>query len=172
MDGRSALRYAINVTSFGMGGEVAAKANKSSKALGGKAAFLAATLTTAVRYSGRNVRLVLDGSTTFEANITNVAVGNGQYHGGGMWVCPRASMEDGLLDVTAIRRLQLHELLRNLPLLYNGRIYEHSKVSFHRARQINATSIETTLIEIDGEPLGKLPVGISVIPKRIRVLVS
>jgi diacylglycerol kinase family enzyme len=171
MDERPAVRYFINLTSFGMGGAVAARANRSSKALGGKVAFLIATLTTAFQYAGANVQLILDSAKTIEAKIMNVAVGNGQFHGGGMWVCPLASLEDGLLDVTLIRHLSIPTLVRSLPLLYNGQIYKHPKVEFYQARQIEARSQETTLIEIDGEPLGKLPIRISLVPKAIRVLI-
>ena len=147
-----------------MGGAVAARANRSSKALGGQFAFLAATLQTALTFSGNSVTLRLDESKRIEAKITNVAVGNGQYHGAGMWVCPGASIDDGLLDVTVIRYLSLLELARNLPALYNGRIYSHPKVQSHRVKVVHADSREPALIEIDGEPLGRLPIEVSVLP--------
>ena len=102
--------------------------------------------------------------------MTNVVVGNGQYHGGGMWVCPRASIDDGVMDVTLIRDLTLFELVKSLPALYNGRIYEHPKVESYRAKQVHAVSDDLALIEIDGEPLGRLPIEISVLPGAIRVL--
>lgn len=170
MDGSIALRYSINITSFGMGGAVAARANQSSKPLGGKIAFLIATLQTALNFSGNSVTLKIDGSDAMEEKITNVAVGNGQYHGAGMWACPRASISDGILDVTVIRYLSLFELLKGLPVLYNGRIYTHPKVTACRAKRIEAKSRETALIEIDGEALGRLPIEISIVPNAIRVL--
>src|SRR6058998_1020964 len=88
MDGTRAIRYAINITSFGMGGAVAARANRSSKPLGGQIAFLAATLQTALTFSGNGVMLELDGTKKIETKITQVAIGNGRYHGAGMCVCP------------------------------------------------------------------------------------
>jgi YegS/Rv2252/BmrU family lipid kinase len=171
MDGTMAVRYSINVTSFGMGGAVAARANRSSKALGGRVSFLLATLSTALQYSGRNISITLDDTKTIRQSFTNVAIGNGQYHGGGMWVCPRASLDDGSLDITLISELSLFTLVRSLPLLYNGRIYDHPNVEFHRAKRIEARSEETTLIEIDGESLGKLPILVEVAPQAIRVLI-
>jgi YegS/Rv2252/BmrU family lipid kinase len=170
MDGKVATRYSINLTSFGMGGAVAARANQSSKALGGKISFLIATLTTALKYRGREVRLQLDDSEPINAVVMNVAVGNGQYHGGGMCVCPGASLTDGLLDVTIIRAMTLARLVASLPMLYNGNIYKHPKVTFHQAKRIQASSNDTTLVEIDGEPLGKLPIQITIIPGALRIL--
>lgn len=87
-----------------------------------------------------------------------------------MRVCPNAKLDDGLLDVTVIGQLSLLEITANLSMLRNGKILEHPKVQSYRASHIVGESVETTLIEIDGEPLGKLPVEIEVLPKAIRVL--
>lgn len=170
--GASTTRYFINVTSFGMGGAVAANAKRYSKVLGGRVGFLVATLVTMLRFSGNTVTLRLDGSKTIEAKITNVAIGNGQFHGAGMWVCPHALLDDGVLDVSVIRYLGLFETIRDLSMLYNGRIYEHPKVEFHRSQRIEAGASEPTLIEIDGEPLGKLPVDVTILPGAITVLTN
>ncbi len=169
-EGRSALRYGINVTSFGAGGLVAARASRSSKPLGGKLAYIGSTLQTALSFPGNNVTLHLDETKTIEARVMNVVVGNGQYHGGGMWVCPGASIDDGLLDVTVIRHLTPWEVVKSLPRLYNGAIYSHPKVWAFRAKHIKADSGEPVAIEIDGEPLGRLPVEISILPKTLRLL--
>jgi YegS/Rv2252/BmrU family lipid kinase len=169
-DGTPGIRYSINVTSFGMGGAVAARAHRLSRFLGGRLGFLAATLRIAAGFAGVHARIVLDGSRTIEARITNVAAGNGQYHGSGMWVCPGASIEDGQMDVTIIEYLPLLRILFSLPTLYDGSIYQHPKVQSFRAKRVQATSQERALIEIDGEPLGKLPVEVEIVPKAIRLV--
>ena len=160
MDGSSQSRYAINVTSLGMGGEVAARVNQS---------YLAALIQTAWSFTGRDVTLELDYSKMIEAKITNVAIGNGQYHGRGMWVCPGAIIDDGLLDLTIIRYLDLFDLAKSVPALYNGGIYSHPKVESHRVKHVKADSKDEVLIEVDGEPLGRLPIEISIVPKAVRV---
>ena len=168
-DGASRIRYAINVTSFGMGGEVAARVSRSTKPFGAIVAFLSSTLAIALNFSGNSVTLQLDNSKTIKSKVTNVVVGNGQYHGAGMWVCPGAVVDDGLLDVTIIGHLTLLELLRNIPTLYTGGIYSHPKVQSYKVKHLKADSREPVLIEIDGEALGRLPLEISVLPQAIRV---
>jgi YegS/Rv2252/BmrU family lipid kinase len=168
--GSMRTRYAVNVVSFGLGGAVAARARVSSKALGGKAGFLFATLRAMAGFKGNRVRIVMDHEKAIERDVTNVAVGNGRFHGGGMWVCPRAVFDDGLLDVTIIRYLSLFETIRDLKMLYNGRIYEHPKVEFHRAKRVRGESDDLAPVEIDGEPLGRLPLEIEVIPKAVRFI--
>jgi diacylglycerol kinase (ATP) len=66
--------------------------------------------------------------------------------------------------------MRLPRLVGSLALLYNGEIYSHPRVQFYRARCVRADSDQPTLIEIDGEPLGRLPIEISVVPKAIPVL--
>jgi len=171
LNGASALRHAINIVSFGMGGLVAARAKESSRPLGGRAAYLTATLRTALTFRGRCVRLTLDGAPAIEATITNVAVGNGQFHGGGMWACPAARLDDGFIDVTLVNYLPLWQLVRALPGLYTGRVLEHPSVRSHRVRRLEADGREPCAIELDGEAVGRLPIEVSVMPRAIRLLV-
>ena len=169
-DGDTADRYSINMTSFGMGGIVASRVSRSRKLFGGKISFALATLHTATRFAGCLVTLSLDHTETIETFVTNVAVGNGRYHGGGMLACPRAEVDDALFDVTLIPFMKLPELVRNLPLLYNGEIYTHRRVRFLRGKNLEVKSPQPTFIEIDGESVGCLPAEIEIVPKAMRVL--
>lgn len=165
-------RYFVNLSSFGMGGEVSARSRNFFGVLGGKAAFFWATLKVFLTYRGKQVELSLDGAKEPQRfNVLNVAVGNGRYHGGGMYVCPDAALNDGLLEVTVIDDLGVLTLLKDLAYLYNGRIYEHPRCRHFQARKIVASSPEQTRIEVDGESLGVLPLEITVLPHAIRVLV-
>lgn len=170
-EGRPGQRLSVNITSFGMGGLVAARANRASKWLGGKALFQWTTLRTALSFRGATVRLRLDGETLPPVKISNVAVGNAQFHGAGMWTCPRALVDDGRLDVTVFRYLTLLEIVGAFPRLYNGRIYDHPKVEFHRAQRVEAAADEPAYLEVDGEPVGRLPVEITVLPLALAVYV-
>ena len=169
IDGVRPSRYSINVTSFGIGGEVAARVNRPAKSFGGRMAYLAGMLRTALSYSGKLVTIELNNSQTIEEKILNVAAGNGQYQGAGMRVCPGAILDDGLLDVTVIRDISLRELATGLGQLYGGGIYSHPKVQAYRVNRLSAASKESVFVEIDGESVGKLPIEISILPKAIRV---
>lgn len=172
-NGTEAARYAMNVTSFGMGGRVAARANRSSKPLGGTVTFLTATFLTALGYRGDRVSIQMDAADIPEVRITNVAIGNGQFHGTGMWICPRALIDDGLLDVTVVRKLSLPELLMSGRYMFSGRVYSHPKAEFYRTRELHAHAIDgRPAIEIDGEPSGYLPIQVRVVPRAIRMIVT
>ena len=171
--GGQASRYFVNLTSFGMGGHVAAHSKNFMGWFGGRAAFFWATIKTFLTYHGRQVNLLLDESSTrLPFFITNVAIGNGQYHGGGMRPCPAAVPNDGVFDVTVIEYAGALRLLSSISMLYSGEVYAHPKVRHFEAARIRAEASSATEIEIDGEPLGTLPLEITIQPRQLHVLVS
>ena len=171
-DGVPVERYFVNVVSFGMGGDVSRRAKNFLGALGGRVAFLYATLEVFLTYRAKHVRLQLDDTPLDEEFcITNVAIGNGRYHGGGMHPCPLAVLDDGQFEVTTIDHLNMLELVRDLPVLYSDNIYQHPKVRHFRGAKVLAQSAETTRIEVDGEALGTLPLEVDLVPRVLPVLV-
>ncbi len=169
--GQIAERYFINMVSFGMGGAVAKGARNAFGMLGGRAAFFWSTALELMRYRGKLVSLELDGAEhAGPFRVINVAVGNGRFHGGGMHPCPTARMNDGELEVTVIEYMPRLRLLREIPVLYSDNVYSHPKTRHLRAHTLKATGDDATLIEVDGEPLGRLPIEIVILPHRLNVL--
>jgi len=169
-DGEIRTRYFHNLTSFGLGGEVDERINNSGKKLGGFLSFIMATLISLVRYEGKRMRLRVDDHFDEEVVVLNVAVANGQYHGGGMWVAPGADPSDGLFHVTIIGDLSLPEVFYYLPKLYNGKILQVKQVRSLTGRKVEAFSGERVLLDVDGEQPGRLPVKIEIIPSALRIL--
>ena len=170
LDGSKQTRYFINLVSFGMGGEVASRAKNMLSPLGGTAAFLWATLVSFFVFERKAVRLRVDGDAGRLWEIYNIAVGNGRFHGGGMQACPTADLADGILEVTVIEYLRRWEAIKDLPVLYSDDVYRHPKVSHLRGERVVAESEEEVRIELDGEPLGTLPLEITVAPEALTVL--
>jgi YegS/Rv2252/BmrU family lipid kinase len=168
--GQPAYRYFHNVTSFGLGGEVDERANKTTKAFGGFLSFFWAMLISLLKYDKKRIRLKVDESFDGEVTIWNVAVANGQYHGGGMWVAPGARVDDGLFHITVVGDLTLPEVFLNLPKLYNGKIYEVSQVSSFVGKRVEAFSEQRVLLDVDGEQIGALPVIIEMVPRAVHLI--
>ena len=169
--GGKTSRYFINLASFGMGGEVAARAKNFLSSMSGKAAFLYATADVFLRYRAKTVEIAVDGGPWASYKILNIAIGNGRYHGGGMHVCPLAQLGDGALDVTVIENLGMVTLAKDLPVLSSDNLYVHPKTHHARGRVVRARSSERVAIEIDGEPLGTLPLEARVMPGVLKILV-
>lgn len=170
-EGRHSVRHFHNVTSFGLGGEVDERVNRTTKVLGGFFSFLWATLMTALQYRGKEVFFRTDGSAEQSATVLNFVIGNGQYHGGGMWVAPEASVSDGLFHVTIIGDYSLPEIFIHFPKLYNGKLFSLKKVRSLTAKRIEARSAERVLLDVDGEQPGVLPATAEIVPAALRLIV-
>ena len=168
-DGESRTRYFHNLTSFGLGGEVDERVNKSGKKLGGFLSFIIATLVSLVLYEKKSIRLRVDDHFDEEVVVLNVAVANGQYHGGGMWVAPGADLFDGLFHVTVIGALSLPEVVYYLPKLYNGKIMKVKGVQSLTGKKVEAFSDGRVLLDVDGEQPGCLPAAIEVVPSVLKM---
>ena len=165
-------RIFINLVSFGMGGAVAEASKNFLSRFSGALAFKWATLRVFLGYRGRSVRLRLNGSSEpLPFFVSNVAVGNGRFHGGGMQPCPTALLNDGVLEVTVIDFLNFYNLVRDHSILYSDNVYRHPKVHHLQGSKIAAEANEPTRIEVDGEPLGMLPLEITLFPQRLSVIV-
>ena len=169
--GRQAVRHFHNVTSFGLGGEVDERVNRTTKALGGFFSFFWATLMTVLRYRGKHVLFKIDGSAERSATVLNFVIGNGQYHGGGMWVAPEASVNDGLFHLTIIGDYSLPEIFRHFPKLYNGKLFQLKKVHSLTAKRIEVRSEDRVLLDVDGEQPGVLPATAEIVPSALRLIV-
>jgi YegS/Rv2252/BmrU family lipid kinase len=170
--GEEKERVFLNVASLGIGGEVDLRVNRTSKALGGFASFLWATLATLLSYRPKQVRFSVDGGPWQEEGIILIAVANGQYFGGGMWVAPTATMGDGRFSVVLALEMGLLKLIAPLCKLYRGTHLGHPRVREIQARGLSVVSHEEVWLDIDGEPLGTLPATFTLLPRALRIAVG
>lgn len=170
-EGATNTRYFANVASFGVGGEVCVAAKRNVlTSVNGRAAFLWATAQTLLRYRAKDVSLTFDDKEPGHSlRVMQVALGNGAYHGGGMNVCPLASLESGCIDVTVIRETGFLDFLRSIRLLYSGNILSHANCGNYRVKTFRATSNDRVLVEVDGEALGRLPCTAWVLPGALSI---
>ncbi len=173
--GQKMHRLFINITSFGIGGLVDAKVAESTRVLGGKISFMIGTLKALKSYTNKEVKLkVTDKSDNVVVDenflINNIAIANGQYFGGGMWVAPNARINDGLFDVVILGDFTRFEVLTKLNGIYKGTHLNLPKVSAFKGSCIEASSKEEVLIDLDGEQPGILPLSCKILPKAIKIV--
>ena len=163
-DGAAQERLFVNIASFGLGGDAAARARTAS--------YPRAILQAVLHQQPKQVRIRLDASEEeLSLPVADVAVGNGRFQAGGIQVCPAASPDDGLFDVTVVELFGLLELLGALRLLFSGNIYRHPKVRHYRTAGLSADSADSVPLELDGEPLGTLPLEITLLPRCLPMVV-
>lgn len=172
--GEQERRYFINVASFGMGGEVASRANSSSKTLGGTTAFAMATLSATLSYEMPEVIFQIDDSEEFRCRISNVSIANGKYFGGGMKISPLSKLDDALFEVIVIKALTKLEILLNARHLYSGTHLNLPYVGYRSGSVIKARPADSrrpVRVEADGEVPGYLPATFRIVPAAIRLRV-
>jgi diacylglycerol kinase (ATP) len=111
-------------------------------------------------------RLGLDGDSV-EVEATLVTVANGASYGGGMKVCPDASLSDGLFDVMVLGKLSRIELLKVFPKVYSGKHVGHPAVTFYRCREIEIIGSGSSFA--DGEPISSLPLAAQCVSNAVKV---
>ncbi len=169
--GHPSSRYFHNITSFGLGGEVDERVNRTTKIFGGFISFIWATLISILIYNKKRIYLTVDNCFNQSVMIWNVVVANGQYHGGGMWVAPEARVDDGIFHLTVVGDFSLAEVFWNLPKLYNGKLLQLKKVKTLVGKRVKASSDQQVLLDVDGEQPGQLPAVIDIVPKAVRFLI-
>ncbi len=175
MDGTRAIHMFANIASFGVSGVVDRLVNESGKKLG-RMSFMLATARATWSYKNQRVQLIFDGDVKgrVEATINTVAIANGKYFGGAMKIAPNAELDDGAFDVVAMGDLGFGDLLKSGSRIYKGTHLAMDKVSERRARVIEAEPVDPGAVvelDVDGEPLGKLPARFEIVPAAIRIVI-
>jgi diacylglycerol kinase (ATP) len=166
--GAEAESYFANIASAGMSGAIAKRANETTKALGGKASYLWATLAVFAGWRNNEVRVSVDDEIR-GGRMHDVVVANGRYFGGGMMMCPEARPDDGLFDVLMIGDLTKRDLLLTLPKTYRGKHLPHPKAELLRGRTVTVDAESRLPIQLDGEQPGTTPVRFEVVPAALRL---
>ncbi len=153
-----------------MSGAIAQRANETSKALGGKASYLWATLAVFARWENADVRVTVDDERR-EGRMHDVVVANGRSLAGGMRLCPEAEPDDGVFDALLIGDLTKRDLLTTLPKTFWGGHLPHPKAELLRGATVTVDAPEPLPVELDGEQPGTTPVRFEIVRGALRVRV-
>lgn len=172
LDGSERLRHFVNIGSLGISGRIVDTVNRSSKTLGAKASFMAGTVRNIVGYRPQGVRIFCDDEPCRDQDVTVVAVSNGQYFGGGMWVAPDAVVDDGLFTAVIIEGGGLSLWLQHGLKIYTGRHKSMREVQIRAVKRLRAEprGSDEVLIELDGEQSGRLPATFEILPGALPLL--
>jgi YegS/Rv2252/BmrU family lipid kinase len=163
-------RYFINIAGLGFESVVVRRTNaQKDLGRGGKLIYFYNLLISLLSYRNTPAEITVDGKRK-TASVFSVNVGNGRYCGGGMRQTPDAVPDDGLLDVTVINGIGKLEIIRNLSILYNGRILDHPKIDGYKCKNLKVTSDQILWVEADGESLGHTPAEFSIIPAAVNII--
>jgi diacylglycerol kinase (ATP) len=99
------------------------------------------------------------------------AFANTPTYGGGMKIAPHAKMDDGLLDICMIGRMNLFKLFCLFPTVYFGRHMQVRQVEYFQARRMLVEPEPPLDVYANGEYVCGTPVEVTVQYRAMRVIV-
>ena len=168
--GRANGKHFFNVASIGLSAEVTRHHTAERK----RRLWLLAYLLS-VRDAWRTtrpfrVRLRCDGRT-LGLRAVQVTIGNGRHYGGGMTVSADATIDDGWLDVYALKPRRFWHLLLLFPALRFGWLGRSEAALVMRGRTVEVRTRRTLPVNTDGELTTYTPARFEVVPRALPVFV-
>jgi diacylglycerol kinase (ATP) len=172
LDGRPVDRFGYLIVALGLAATISHRTSQSRwlKKLG-EIAYLLMTPGVTLTYRQRDVSIEIDGVPAGTRRLFTAMIGNTENGGGGMKLLPGARFDDGVLDLIDVGEVsRLGVLLGILPKLYSGAHVHHPKVRMARGTsfRFDSAGVET-LVDLDGEMVGRLPLEVTVLPQAFRV---
>ena len=171
LDGRPVERFGYLIVSLGGAATISHRTSQSRwlKKLGG-IAYLLMTPPVTLGYRNRDVAITVDGVAQGARPIFTAMVANTENGGGGMRLVPGAQFDDGVLDLIEMGDIApLAMLTQVLPKVYSGAHVHHPKARMSRGKSFRFESKVETLVDLDGETIGRLPLEVTVLPRAFAV---
>jgi YegS/Rv2252/BmrU family lipid kinase len=166
-DGRSVERFGYLIVSLGVAASVSHRTSRSRwvKKLG-EIAYVLMAPAVILGFRPREVAITVDGVERGKRPLFTAMIANTENGGGGLRIAPGARFDDGVLDLVEVGDAsRLGVLLGVMPRLYSGSHVHHPKVRMTRGTSFRFASDVETLVDLDGETIGRLPLDISVLPR-------
>jgi YegS/Rv2252/BmrU family lipid kinase len=169
------VRYFLNAAGTGLDEVVCKTINiMKSQGKGGAPRYMLNVAKCLFNYDCVHVQLIIDDQLALDEDILSLSVGNCRYCGGGMMMMPKAIPNDGLFDITAIRKVGIPKFAANVTKVYDGTFINKMKeVSTFRGKKIRIVSIpaHSLTLETEGENLTNSPFDFEMIPQSINMVV-
>lgn len=168
-------RYFLNAAGTGLDEMVCNKTNQlKSRGKGGTVRYLLSVVNSLLTFDCRHIQVEVDGQLVFDDEVLSLSVGNGRFNGGGMMMMPQAVPDDGLFDITIIKKVGFLKFASSVKNLYDGTFVDKLKeVSTYQGKQIKIVSLPShqMLLETEGETLTNSPFDFQMLPRAIQMVV-
>ena len=174
-DGDSKIRYFLNAAGTGLDEMVCSSTNlMKQQGKSGTIRYLISLVKCIFKYKITHIQLTIDDELVFDDYILNLSIGNCRFNGGGMMTMPNAIPNDGLFDVTVIKKVSIFKFAANVKNVYDGTfINKIDEVKTFRGKSIHIVSIppHSLLVETEGENLNNSPFDFEMLPRAINMVI-
>jgi diacylglycerol kinase (ATP) len=168
--GRVNDHYFLNVVGIGFDAAVEELASGKYHNLKGYLSYIPAFIEELATFKYFPAILCFEQTSHQEDKLLLIVINNGAYYGGSMCIAPQASVDDGKLDLTIIRRIGARETIILAVRALLKKQLTHKAISKETIRSIRIESDESVPIHIDGELIGKLPITIELKASTLKIM--
>jgi YegS/Rv2252/BmrU family lipid kinase len=163
--------FFINNLALGIDAAVAAESQRVPY-LTGTASYMAGAVRALLQHRIQPMT-VRYADTELRRTFLLATVANGRCQGGGFWLTPDASLDDGLLDMCLVDRLRPDQIVHYLPRAMRGKHTRLPRVQMARASHITVEYTRPALIVTDGEVVATAArrLTVDVLPAALALLV-
>ncbi len=150
-------RYSMNICTIGFDSDVAAAmpAFKKVPFVSGKLAYILAVVKVFFKRMYHDYTVRIDGGKEKKETLTLTSVANGTVYGGSFLAAPKAEINDGLLDVCSVKKVNRLQFLQFVGPYQKGKHLDNPKIREHlyysRVKKIEITADGTLNANVDGE---------------------
>jgi YegS/Rv2252/BmrU family lipid kinase len=160
----------IGIASVGFDSEANRIANET-RIRGGSLVYAYGALRALMGWHPARFEVTIDGGEPITMSGYTVAVANSKAYGGGMYLAPDASLDDGLFDIVMTADVPRLRFLRLLPTVFKGEHVKQPGVTVLRGAEVHVSADRPFTVYADGDPIAELPVTVRVHPAAIRAIV-
>jgi diacylglycerol kinase (ATP) len=176
-------RYYCCAAGVGLDAEVSRRANRLPRWVRGHGGYALSLISTVFQFAPQPMKILTPledaPKTAHEANwrirgdrpTILATFANTPTYGGGMKIAPRARLDDELLDICVIGRMNRFRLCCLFPTVYFGRHMQVRQVEYFQARRVRVATETQLDVYADGEYVCGTPVEVTVQYRAIRVIV-
>lgn len=162
-------RFFINIAGGGSLTELTYDVPSKLKTMVGQLAYYMKGLEKMTRLRPTELKFVADGVGEFHDEFMMFLICNSNSVGGFERLAPESKLDDGLLDVLLIRKMNLAEFIRLVTLALRGEHLNDPHVIHFRTSNLKVTTPDYVQLNLDGEYGGVLPCNFSVLPSHLRI---
>lgn len=169
-EGQKEKRYFANIAGMGFDALVLQKTNlDKEKGKGNQLSYYLNIFTSLFSFKVTQTKITLDNKVV-TPEVFSMTAAIGKYNGGGMKQAPRSCPDDGLFDLTIIRKIGKFKVVRNVLRLLDGSFTRLPEVLEYRSSAITIESTPDLYAEVDGESIGRTPFRFTTLPRGLRII--
>jgi diacylglycerol kinase family enzyme len=166
---KNKITYFNNVAGLGYDGYIVHKLNRLKNF--GAIAYLWSGIAGLFLYKKTLFKIIFNDKIIEEKCLMTI-FGICKFSGGGMQFTKNVKMNDGFLDITIAKNLNILDIILNIKKLYSGDIVNHKKLETYKTKEIKVYPLERkTFIQADGELINTGEVHVTIIERAIQFVI-